>query len=237
MAHLGHRIQEPFWSRLWNTVKPPPPVPGHRKPLNRGQRGLLWGTLSVVISGAVGFAIYNYVSSAEERADKVFQKGMALLGPGRYQDAIAQFTGAIAIWPKHAQAFLQRGNARQILNQTDAALSDYAMALNVDPNLAPVYTARGIIFLTRGDVPQALMEFDQSIRVQPTVDAYYQRGQIHYRSGEFQQAIDDYDRAIGIGRDMPYVYLARAIAKGSMGDIKGAERDRDTAATLQTVRY
>jgi tetratricopeptide (TPR) repeat protein len=236
MAYMGHPIKEPFRSRLWNAIRPPPKVPGQRKPLNRGQRRLIWGSLSVLVPVAAGLGIYQYVSSAEERAGKAFEQGMALMGPGHYQDAIPLFTRAVEIWPQHAQAYFERGNAHQILNQPDAALADFELALKIDPNLAPAYTARGIIYVERGDFPKALLEFDQSIRVHPTVDGYYQRGQIHYRLKQFPKAIDDYDQAIALGRDTPFIYLSRASAKTDLGDAAGAAQDRETAMSLQKGR-
>jgi tetratricopeptide (TPR) repeat protein len=232
MAQQGHRVEIPFWSRLWEAVKPPPRVPGTRKTFSRSQRRLIWGTLSVLISVAAGLSIYQYLASAEERAGKVFDQGMELLGAERYQDAIARFTDAVAIWPRHAQAYLQRGNAHKILNQPDAALSDFEMALKVDPNLAPAYTARGIIYVGRGDLAKAVLEFDQSIRVNPTMDGYYQRGQIHFGLGQLQQAIDDYSQAIALERNAPYIYRARASARAANGDAPGAAEDRETAASL-----
>jgi tetratricopeptide (TPR) repeat protein len=200
--------------------------------LNRGQRRLVWGTLVVLISVAAGLGIYQYVASAEERAGKVFVQGMESLGAGRYPEAIARFTQAVGIWPRHAQAYLQRGNAHQILNQPDDALADFEMALKIDPNLAPAYTARGLIFVKRGDLAKAALEFDQSIRVHPTMDGYYQRGQIRYGLGQLQQAIDDYDQAIAIDPDAPYIYRARASARAGKGDVAGAAEDRETALNL-----
>jgi len=236
MAHSGHRVVVPFWSRLWDAIKPPPPVPSQRKPWNRSQRRLFWGTLSGLICVGTGLGIYQYVSSAEDRANDAFQKGMEFLGPGRYDDAVAQFTRAIAIWPQHAQAYLQRGKVRQVLSEPDAALGDFERALKIEPNLAPAYTARAVIYIERGDFQKALSELDQSIRIQPSVDAYYQLGQIAYRLKQFQKAVADYDQAIAIDPDLPYFYLARASAKSALGDAVGAAQDRETAVSLQLGR-
>jgi len=236
MSHPGP-IKEPLLSRLWNAVRPPPRVPGdQRKRLNRSQRRLIWGTLAILLPAAAGIAIYQYVSSAEERAGKAFQKGMDLLGPGRFQDAIVQFTRAVDTWPRYTEAYLQRGNAHRILNHKDAALADYESALSVDPNFAPAYTARGVIFVERGDLPKALKEFDQSIRVRPTIEGYYQRGRIHYGLKQLREAIDDYDQAIALDNSAPYIYLSRASAKNDIGHATGAASDRETAVRLQKVR-
>jgi tetratricopeptide (TPR) repeat protein len=236
MARPGHRIKESFWSQLWNAVRPPPPVPGQRERLNRSQRRLLGGTLAALISVAAGAGVYQYIASGEERAGQAFDRGMALMNPGHYQDAIQQFTQAVEIWPQHAQAYFERGNAHQILNQPDAALRDFEMAVQIDANFAPAHTAIGTIYVERADLPKALSEFDQSIRIQPTIDGYYQRGQVHLGLAQLQPAIDDFNQAITLGRDAPYLYLARASARSGMGDAAGAAEDRQTAASLQKGR-
>jgi tetratricopeptide (TPR) repeat protein len=234
MAQSGRRIKETFWSQLWIAVRPPPPVSGKR--LNRSQRRLLGGTFAALILVATGAGVYQYMASAEERAGKAFDQGMALMNPGHYQDAIPQFTRAVEIWPQHAQAYFERGNAYQILNQPDAALRDFEMAVQIDANFAPAYTAMGMIYVERTDLPKAQSEFSQSIRIQPTIDGYYQRGQIHLGLAQLQPAIDDFDRAIALGRDVPYLYSARASARTGMGDAAGAAEDRQMAASLQKGR-
>jgi tetratricopeptide (TPR) repeat protein len=65
------------------------------------------------------------------------------------------------------------------------------------------------------------------------VDAYFQRGQILDAQGDHQKALDDYDHAIAQDRESPYVYLARAMAKESLGDAEGAHADRQIANQIE----
>ena len=46
----------------------------------------------------------------------------------------------------------------------------------------------------------ALEELNKSISLEPSTDAYYQRGQIFESQGEHQKAIQDYDQAIAQAR-------------------------------------
>ena len=206
-------MDEPLLTRLWRAVKPPPPVPGQRKPFTRSQRLLLGSTVGVVLVSGSALGLYVYSSRAPERAEAAFQKGMTLLGPGHYQLAIDEFTKAIAISPRYAQAYLQRGLALQALNHTDAAMADFENALDADPNLAPAHTGLGLIYRLRGDRQRAVAEFSQSIKTNPTMDAYYQRGQILQAMGEFTKANEDYGHAIELMRDAPFIYRARAWAR------------------------
>jgi tetratricopeptide (TPR) repeat protein len=177
--------------------------------------------------------VYNYISSAPQRADVVFQAGMKLMSPKSYPDAIAQFTKAIEIYPQLGEAYLERGVAHRYLGETELAFADFDRAIDVNPNLAHAYTARGSAYRARGDVKRALDDFTKSIAIEPNLDAYYERGQTYESLGEHQKAIDDYDQAIAQMRDAPHVYRARSLARRNLGDIAGYEADRDHARSVE----
>src|SRR5258706_11784309 len=111
-------MAEPIFTRIWNALKPPPAV---SKPdaasfqQRRRQRRLVWTTIGVFATGGVAAWVYNYNSSAPQRADVVFQAGMKLMAPRTYPDAIGRFTKAIDIWPQLGEAYLQRGIAHRYL--------------------------------------------------------------------------------------------------------------------------
>jgi tetratricopeptide (TPR) repeat protein len=197
------------------------------------QRRLIAAACAFILLVAAGGAAYAYISSAPSRAERQFQTGMLLMGPGTYPDAIARFDQAINITPDAANYYLERGLAHQALLQTDAAVADLQKALDLDPNLAPAYNALGAIYRERGDNKRALDNLSKSIQLGATVDGYYQRGQIYEALGEHQKAIGDYDQSIAVERNAPYVYRARALAKHNVGDLAGAESDNKTADNIE----
>ena len=231
-------MTESLLSRLWNFVKPPAsvkPKPSlealrHR----RRQRKLIMITLGALSVVAAGVAVVAYIESAPQRADKEFQEGMKLMRPGGYPDAIARLTRALQITPQRPEFYLERGNAHRSLGETDAALADFQWAVDLNPNLADAHNGIAMIFIERQDTRRALEELNKSIAIQPTIDAYYQRGLILEAQGEHQKAINDYDQAIAVARDAPYMYRARAMAKESLGDKEGAHADRDTATQIES---
>jgi tetratricopeptide (TPR) repeat protein len=221
-----------IFNRLWNAIKPPPPVrrPDPRTPeQRRRQRKLVSLTIGAVLLFGAGYSAYSYIASAEERANRQFLEGMRLMAPKTYPTAIADFDRAIGIWPQFAEAYLERGVAHQSLGQIDSALADFNKALDLNPGLARAHTARGAIYRSRGDIKGAMEEFTKAIQTEPIMEAFYERGQTYESAGEHQKAIDDYDQAIALLRDAPYVYRARALAKRNLGDIGGYEADRDKA--------
>lgn|SRR5487761_2310694 len=233
-------MSESAFTRFWNSVKPPPreirpPLSPEDLRLRRRQRQLILVTIAIALAVAGGVAIFNYASSAPQRAEKEYQEGMRLMTPGQYLGAIGHFNRALEIRPRYPQVYLERANAHRMLGETDPALADYQAAVNLNPSAVPAHNGIAMIYLERHDNARAIEELTQSINLQPTTDAYYQRGQIYESQGDHRKAVDDYDRAIAEQPDEPFVYMARAAARHNLGDEQGAAADR--AAAQQILHY
>lgn len=208
---------------------PTPEILAHR----RKQKRLIRMGVCFVLALACAGGVYNYLASAEQRADREFQAGMVLMKPGSYDMAVIRFSTVISIRSHRAQAYLERGIAYRYLHQPDAALEDFDMALAINPNLSEAHTERGIIFRERGDVKQAMDEFSKGVAGKPTVESYYELAQTYENQGDHQQAIEYYGKAIEEMRNAPYVYRARALARANSGDLEGAAQDRQAAANIE----
>jgi tetratricopeptide (TPR) repeat protein len=223
------------FTRLWNAIKPPPPVPRRRNApplLTSSQQKIIWTFVAVMLVGLAAWQAYAYVASAPLRAEKIYQQGMSNMTPGRYQEAVRLFTKAVEVYPQLAVAYLERGNAQNILGETQGAINDYDKAIEMG-NLAAAYTARGRIYVGRGDTKRAEADFNQSVGVEPNTDAYFQLGQLLESQGDHEHAILNYDQAIRIQPDSPHIYRARSVAKRAKGDEEGAAADRDEALTIE----
>jgi tetratricopeptide (TPR) repeat protein len=232
-------MPESALSRLWNTLKPPPPA-GTRPPdsartiaLRRRQHRLIAITLAFILVVASGTWAYLFIVNAPQRADKEFQEGMKMMMPGKYPDAVMHFTRALSIYGQLPNVYLERGNAQRILGEMDAALADYQTATELNPTLAAPHNGIAMIYIERNDLRHALERLDKAISLEPSVEAYYERAQILDNQGDHQKAISDYDKAIAERPDAPYMYLARARAKASLGDGEGAHADRMTADQIE----
>ena len=230
-------MAESVLTRLWNAVKPPPPVDRPGAPAlteqKKKQQRLIIYTICAVAVLAVAGGIYAYIANAPARADKEFQDGMRYMGPGRYPDAIIHFTKAISIHSQLPDAYLERGNAHRSLGDIDAALADFQTAADLNPTLADAHNGIAMIYVQKHDQRHALEELGKSLALKPTVEAFFQRGQILEAQGDHRKAIEDYDRAIGEARDAPYMYRARALAKANLGDTEGAHADRQIALQIE----
>jgi Flp pilus assembly protein TadD len=94
------------------------------------------------------------------------------------------------------QAFFYRGYAYQRTNRVDQGLADYRAALAIDPgffppknNLAAGLTSRGSEAYGRKDYGQALTDFAEALKLKPDAQSMNNLAAIHYKEGNFDQAI------------------------------------------------
>jgi len=65
------------------------------------------------------------------------------------------------------KAAIARAAAYERKEQIDRAISDYDLALRLDPSLADTFNARGELWRKKGDRPRALNDFGTAVRLNP----------------------------------------------------------------------
>ncbi|MCG6137245.1 MAG: tetratricopeptide repeat protein [Nostoc sp. LLA-1] len=115
-----------------------------------------------------------------------------------------------------------------------AAVADFTLAIELDPENALVYNKRGNAFYKLGDYQQAKADSSKAITLNPqNASAYYDRGFSLYALGKYKEAIADYSKAIELNSKNAYAYYGRGLARVQMKDNKGANEDFSTAIRLQ----
>lgn len=80
-----------------------------------------------------------------------YNRGIAKMELGRFQDAIADYDRAIKIMPDFALAYNNRGVAKYELGRFEDAIADYNKAIKIMPDFAPAYYNRGAAKEKLGD--------------------------------------------------------------------------------------
>ena len=148
-----------------------------------------------------------------------------------------------AILPHAAQAQLRE--ARTCATQTETMADERIAACGTllgtgrlqGKPLGVAYSLRGLAYLDRGDIPNAISDLNRAVELAPDfAPAYQNRGNAWYARGNYGQAIADYDATIRIDPDSPSPYVNRATVRRDLGYVEGALADYQKAISLGANR-
>ncbi len=126
-------------------------------------------------------------------------RGNALRGLGRHEEALASFDKAITLKPDYAEAFYNRGVALQDLGRFEEALASYERAIALRPHYIEALNNRGSIFRCLKRLDEALASYDSAIALKPDyVDALTNRGAILQELKRHDEALTSYEKALAL---------------------------------------
>ena len=150
---------------------------------------------------------------------------------GDSDNAIADYTEAIKLDPKSAEAYKDRGISYLSDGNIDEAIMDYTKAIELDPESAEAYKNRAIAYLGKSDFDNVITDYTKAIELDPDDTSIYRyRGLAHFRNSETDKAIDDFSRAIQLDSDSADAYYNRGVVQLRLQDWGGAKADLTTAA-------
>ena len=122
--------------------------------------------------------------------------------------ALADFNEAIALNPRVATAWNDKGMVYVDRGQFDSSLVYFDQAVQLDPNLGAPRSNRGAILLGRGNVAAAVTDFTVAIESSPRLfDARTNRALAYSRMGQHENAIADLRTALEIEPNHPNRHL------------------------------
>jgi excisionase family DNA binding protein len=178
-------------------------------------------------------AVPQGAKSPQGLADAYFRLGWLYQALNQRQQAIDSYAEVIALDPKSAYAYNNRGVARYDQGDLPAAIADYDQAIARDPQYAAAYNNRGNAHRDQGDLPAAIADYNHAIALDPKyAAAYNNRGLARAAQGAPQAAIADYDQAIALDPKLAAAYNNRGVAHTAQGDFPAAITDYDQAIAL-----
>ena len=223
------------------------PPPAHAT----ARRSRLWipalGVCLLLVAGVSVFAFWNQLSTAvsEQIRDASFastetkaeddvqahiKKGDDYYDKRELEKAIEEYTKAIELDPKNAEAYRGRGNSYRRLFKDTEALADLNKAIQLNPKDSTAYRGRGSTYAGMRRYELAIADYNKAIELDPkNSDAYASRGNVYQSMSKFPQAIADYNKAIELDpknsdayANRGFYYLKRGKFTQSLADLNKA---------------
>jgi tetratricopeptide (TPR) repeat protein len=204
--------------------------------------------------------------SGNATARERYARGKDLASNDNLEGAVADFSEAIRLDPKFADAYVQRGHAMFKTGNVERAIADFSQALQIDPHNVAAFKARGMAMLYKGDENGAIINLTKAIQYAeldpgavPAVEVFfarrsratlYGRKQLYERElADLTAMIDGYWRDPGLAaalrttyRDqgaaalMASIYRLRAGVHQKRSDLDAAIGDLSLALQLDSQR-
>ena len=172
-------------------------------------------------------------------AEAYVKRGLAYYRSAQYKIAIADYTQTLKLKRYQADAYASRGDAHRALKDTQRAIEDYSASLKRRWN-ASVMQKRAETYFDEGNAQNALADYDTLIKRQPTMTAYYARGNVYLQLSiqgdkkHLKFALADLNRAIALEPRFASAYISRAQTYTHLGEHTSATQDYTDTIELLT---
>ncbi len=159
----------------------------------------------------------------------LFLRGRLRVEREDYYGALPDLNKSLELDESNAEAFFYRGKARHHMQRYDDAYDDYSSAVKLDPTFARAFANRATIRVRREDVAGANGDYDSALALDPeNQDLTFNIGLFHYRTRDYQRAIDRVRRAIDLAEDAaawPNAAQARTVLAASLLNVSPPDPD------------
>jgi tetratricopeptide (TPR) repeat protein len=194
----------------------------------------------------INFRGAGYVQALPDRSPSEGQwqiltdRGGTQLELGHWDEAIADYSEALALMPDYLPALIERGEAYAESGQWDKAIADYSkviadrsIAIELDPNNWGHWRGRAEVYFAMKQWDQALADFSRAIELDPnTSHHWHRRGDTYSSMKQLDKAIADFSKAIELNQSNPDHWHRRADVYSNMQQWDKALADFSKAIEL-----
>ncbi len=138
---------------------------------------------------------------------------------------------------EQARVLLERGDAKEDLEQWDKVFEDYYAARDLDPENPRAHREIGWAFLQQKDCAGAVAPLDRAIELDPrSAWAFHMRGLAHGRLKNYDQALADYNKALELNPRGDNTLQARGFLRVKREEHTEAVADFDQVLALRPYR-
>lgn len=166
-------------------------------------------------------------------AKAFYERGRTNIDLGKHDEAIADFSIAIAINPAYCEAYSDIGWTYYLNGKSDKALENLGKAIEIDPKSARVYRLRGGVYVYTEQYDKAIEDFIRTLEINPKDEkAYAGWGYAYLKTEDYGKAIEKYSKAIEINPKYAQAYNGRGDAYHSKSEDDKAIEDYSKAIEL-----
>lgn len=152
---------------------------------------------------------------------------------GMANEAVEDFTRALALEPNNAVYILHRADGLLMLNRMQDAWNAYIQASTIDPNDPYPYYGLAECYSKAGDQQKQLEQLNIALRLEGDFElALLKRAQCYFDQGKMDEAFIDLDRAVKCAPDSAQAWAYRGRWFDLAEDHQAALRDLNRAIEL-----
>jgi tetratricopeptide (TPR) repeat protein/S1-C subfamily serine protease len=201
-----------------------------------GERGVVRHNIGDYQGAIEDFTHVIKLQKPDLAADAYSWRGNSRSSLKDYDAAIKDYTAAIRLNPKNAIYYQNRGNARGYKGDYQGAIDDFSKAIEIDSNNAWYYYYRGYLRNNLGNKKGAIEDFIKAINLKSnevcSACAHHNLGEIYRESGDYENAIAHYTKALEIQPNWAEAYQHRGLARSEKKDNARSREDLQKAAQL-----
>lgn len=120
--------------------------------------------------------------------------------------------------------------------QYGGALTSYSCVIDIDPDYAPAYGLRGLVYALRQEYEAALADYTAALNADSDyLAALNNRGVIHAALRDYDAALADFAAVLAAEPDDVFAYANRGTIRALQGDYPTAIADLEQAITLSGI--
>jgi tetratricopeptide (TPR) repeat protein len=175
-------------------------------------------------------------SVAVSPAEEAIKRGKVAENDNDWDLAITEYSNAIRLDPKCAEAYNGRGDAYLGKRDWDNTIADCTEAIRLKPDFAEAYYGRGLAYEKKRDWDNTIADCTEAIRLNPNLAlAYYGRGLAYLGKRDWDNldnTIADCTEAIRLKPDFAEAYYGRGLAYAGKGNLDKVIADCTEAIRL-----
>ncbi len=213
-----------LWSRVQRRVR------RHR------QVAWLGAATAVLAIGLLGVSYFERMS-LDRKFEQVRSTARSLLGGGRSREAADLLSMLAQTYPDRAEILVLRAEARENLNEIEAAATDLSRALEIDPGNSMVLAVRARIYRQLGRWKEALEDAQRGLKLDPkSILCRMERARIELGLGAAAEALQSAELVLSASsspRERGEAFLIAAQAHRRLGRFE--EMERSVAESIRAI--